>query len=74
MAAAKVTIGYISMAPDDWQKTKLIVNWGANVENSGVNQGAPRAILNALENGHEDASTSARCSIPWARRPTSGCP
>ena len=51
MAAAKVTIGYISMAPDDWSKTKLIVNWGANLENSGVNQGAPRAILNALANG-----------------------
>jgi thiosulfate reductase/polysulfide reductase chain A len=51
MAASKVTIGYISMAPDDWLKTRLFVNWGANVENSGVNQGAPRAILNALANG-----------------------
>lgn len=51
MAASKVTIGYISMAPDDWQKTRLFVNWGGNVENSGVNQGAPRAILNALAGG-----------------------
>jgi anaerobic selenocysteine-containing dehydrogenase len=51
MAASRVTIGYISMAPDDWQKTKLFVNWGGNVENSGVNQGTPRAILNALANG-----------------------
>ena len=51
MAASKVTIGYVSMAPDDWNKTRLIVNWGANVENSGVNQGAPRAILNALAGG-----------------------
>jgi thiosulfate reductase/polysulfide reductase chain A len=51
MAAAKVTVGFISMAPDDWLKTKLIVNWGANVENSGVNHGNPRAILDALANG-----------------------
>jgi thiosulfate reductase / polysulfide reductase chain A len=51
MAASKITIGYISMAPDDWQNTKLFVNWGANLENSGVNQGTPRAILNALANG-----------------------
>ena len=51
MAAFRVTIGYVSMTPDDWQKTKLFVNWGGNVENSGVNQGAPRTILNALANG-----------------------
>ncbi len=51
MAAARVTMGFFSMAPDDWQKTRLIVNWGANPENSGVNQGTPRAILNALANG-----------------------
>ncbi len=51
MASAKVTVGYISMAPDDWLKTKLFVNWGGNLENSGVNQGTPRAILNALANG-----------------------
>lgn len=51
MAASKVTVGFSSMSPDDWQKTKLIVNWGANVENSGVNSEAPYAILNALQNG-----------------------
>jgi thiosulfate reductase/polysulfide reductase chain A len=51
MAASKVTVGYISMMPDDWQKTKLFVNWGSNLENSAVSQGAPRAILNALANG-----------------------
>ena len=51
MAAMKITVGYVSMAPDDWSKTGLIVNWGANVENSGVNQGIPRAILNALQGG-----------------------
>jgi thiosulfate reductase / polysulfide reductase chain A len=51
MAAARVTVGYMSMAPDDWNTTRLIVNWGANTENSGVNQGVPRAVLNALANG-----------------------
>jgi thiosulfate reductase/polysulfide reductase chain A len=51
MAASKITMGYVSMAPDDWRKTRLIVNWGANVENSGVNQGTPRAILDALQGG-----------------------
>ena len=51
MAAGRSTVGFFSLAPDDWQKTRLIVNWGANPENSGVNQGTPRAILNALENG-----------------------
>ncbi|MBN1320540.1 MAG: molybdopterin-dependent oxidoreductase, partial [Thermoleophilia bacterium] len=51
MASFKTTIGYVSMAPDDWSKTKLFVNWGGNVENSGVNQGAPRTILNALAQG-----------------------
>ena len=51
MAAANVTMGFFSMAPDDWLKTKLIVNWGANAENSGVNQGAPKSIIDALANG-----------------------
>ncbi len=41
MAAFRVTIGYVSMVPDDWQKTKLFVNWGSNVENSNVNYGTP---------------------------------
>ena len=51
MAACKVTIGFSSLAPDDWNKSKLIVNWGANTENSSPNQGQPFAILNALEKG-----------------------
>ncbi len=51
MAACKATIGFRSMAPDDWSKTKLIVNWGANCENSGVNLGQPYEILNALQTG-----------------------
>lgn len=50
-AAARSTIGFYPMAPDDWLKTKLIVNWGSNVENSGVNTGQLNAILNALSNG-----------------------
>jgi anaerobic selenocysteine-containing dehydrogenase len=51
MAAGRVTVGYFTMTPGDWLKTRLIVNWGANAENSGVNQGMPRAMLDALENG-----------------------
>jgi thiosulfate reductase / polysulfide reductase chain A len=51
MEACRTTIGFSSMAPDDWNKTKLIVNWGANCENSGINVEHPYAILNALQNG-----------------------
>jgi len=51
MAACKATIGYSSSGPDDWNKTKLIVNWGANPEASGPNLGQPFNILNALEKG-----------------------
>jgi anaerobic selenocysteine-containing dehydrogenase len=49
MAATRITIGFGSMAPDDFSKTRLFVNWGANAENSAVNHGQPLAILNALE-------------------------
>jgi thiosulfate reductase / polysulfide reductase chain A len=51
MAACRNTIGFNCMAPDDWNNTKLIVNWGANCENSGINAMQPFAILNALQNG-----------------------
>jgi thiosulfate reductase/polysulfide reductase chain A len=51
MAAARVTVGFISMEPDDWLKTRLYVNWGSNVENSAVNKSTPRKILNALASG-----------------------
>ena len=47
-AAATVTIGYSSMAPDSYENSKLIVNWGANPENSSPNQGQLFSILNAL--------------------------
>ncbi len=50
-AAAQVTIGFSAMAPDDFEKSRLIVNWGANPENSVMNQGQPAAILNALRKG-----------------------
>ena len=50
-AAAKITIGFSSAGPDDWNKTRLIINWGANCENAAINQGQPNAILNAIENG-----------------------
>jgi thiosulfate reductase / polysulfide reductase chain A len=51
MAACRMTIGYSSYAPDDWKKTKLIVNWGANAENSSANVNQPCSILDALQNG-----------------------
>ncbi len=37
--------------PGQLGKTKLIVNWGYNTENSAVNQGNPYSRLNAIENG-----------------------
>ncbi len=51
MAACRMTIGFNSMAPDDWTRTRLIVNWGGNAENSGINMGQPHSILDALQNG-----------------------
>ena len=46
-----MTIGFSNWATDDFEKSRLIVNWGANPENSAPNQGQPFAILNALEKG-----------------------
>jgi thiosulfate reductase/polysulfide reductase chain A len=51
MASARASVGFFSMGPGDWGKTKLFVNWGANPENSGVNKGTPRTILDALARG-----------------------
>jgi thiosulfate reductase / polysulfide reductase chain A len=51
MAAAKITIGFSSWSTDNFEKSRLIVNWGANPENSAPNQGQPLAILKALHNG-----------------------
>jgi thiosulfate reductase / polysulfide reductase chain A len=50
-AAAEATIGFSNWATDDFEKCGLIVNWGANPENSAPNQGVPLSILNALEKG-----------------------
>jgi len=51
MAAASATIGFSTWSTDDFEKTKLIVNWGANPENSAPNQGTTLAILNAVRRG-----------------------
>ena len=37
--------------PGQLGKAKLIVNWGYNSENSGINQGNPNGRLNAVEKG-----------------------
>lgn len=37
--------------PGQLGKAKLLVNWGYNSENSGINQGNPNGRLNAIENG-----------------------
>ena len=38
-------------APGQLNKTKLLVNWGYNSENSAINQGDPCKRLDAIENG-----------------------
>ena len=40
-----------SPAPKQLDKTKLLVNWGYNSENSAINQGDPCGRLDAIENG-----------------------
>ena len=40
-----------STVPGQLSKTKLLVNWGYNSENSGMNQGDPIGRLDAIENG-----------------------
>jgi anaerobic selenocysteine-containing dehydrogenase len=50
-AATRITIGVRNSFVDSWENTKLIVNWGANCENSGVNGGEPFGILNAIAKG-----------------------
>ena len=49
-----VTLGLknaTATAPKQMGKTKLLVNWGYNTENSAINQGDPFKRLNAIENG-----------------------
>jgi thiosulfate reductase/polysulfide reductase chain A len=50
-SVAEATIGFSNWSTDDFGKSKLIVNWGANPENSAPNQGQPLAIVNALQSG-----------------------
>ena len=50
-ASKNVTIGAASCAPAQLDKTKLLVNWGANPENSGVAKSGIAARLNAQEAG-----------------------
>jgi thiosulfate reductase / polysulfide reductase chain A len=49
-SSATAAIGFSTWSTD-FRFSKLIVNWGANPENSAPNQGMPLAILNALEKG-----------------------
>jgi thiosulfate reductase/polysulfide reductase chain A len=50
-SVAEATIGFSTWSTDNFENSRLIVNWGANPENSAPNQGVPLAILNALEKG-----------------------
>ncbi len=50
-ASKTVTIGAAVCPPAQPDKTRLLVVWGANPENSAVNQGAVRARLDALAAG-----------------------
>jgi thiosulfate reductase/polysulfide reductase chain A len=51
IAAARSVIGFSTWTTDDYSKSRLIVNWGANPENSALNQGQTQAILTAREKG-----------------------
>lgn len=50
-ASKTVCIGDAECAPAQMDKTKLLVNWGANPENSGVNLGKPADRLDAQAGG-----------------------
>ena len=50
-ASKTVTIGAAVCPPTQLDKTRLLVVWGANPENSAVNQGAVRGRLDALAAG-----------------------
>lgn len=50
-ASKTVTIGGAVCPPAQLDKTRLLVVWGANPENSAVNQGAVRDRLDALAGG-----------------------
>ena len=50
-ASKTVSIGRASCAPAQLDKTKLLVNWGANPENSGVTRSGIAARLDAQDAG-----------------------
>lgn len=47
----KCVLGSASATPGQLDKTNLLVNWGANVENTAINQGGVHQRLNQLERG-----------------------
>ena len=51
MAAGKISIGKAKTAPAQMDKTKLLVVWGANYGNSGMNKGNPAKHVKAQEKG-----------------------
>ena len=50
-ASKKICLGSASCDPGQLDKTKLLVVWGANPENSAINQGKPIDRVKAIENG-----------------------
>lgn len=50
-ASKKICLGNADCDPGQLDKTKLYVIWGANPENSAINQGKPNARLDAIERG-----------------------
>jgi anaerobic selenocysteine-containing dehydrogenase len=51
MFSGKVSIGSASTTPGQMDKTKLLVVWGSNAENSAVNQGGPWSRVEAIAKG-----------------------
>lgn len=51
VASKTVSIGDAWCNPVHLDKTRLLVVWGSNCENSAVNQGGPAARLDAIERG-----------------------
>lgn len=50
-ASKRVCLGAADCTPGQLDKTKLLVVWGSNPENSEVNRGKPMATLDAVEGG-----------------------
>lgn len=50
-ASKRIVLGAAQCDPGQINKTKLLVVWGANTENSAINQGDPNKRVKAIENG-----------------------